>query len=126
MDGVKTVADRTAKEMQEELGVADIKILRKVDLGTVNPDVGMTNNEPGIFAAFIDSKDAAKISSQPLNGDMYELKSGAVIFPMHELPKVVMTNTDSMFLSAIARAWAKGIIPPPEGMTGKAVGFSLN
>mgnify|MGYP000846215938 CR=1 FL=1 len=126
VDGVKTVADHTVKELQEELGVPDIKILRKVDLGTVNTDVGMTNNEPGIFAAFIDGADAAKISSRPINGDKYELHSGAVIFPMSELPKVVMTNTDSMFLSTIARAWAKGIIPPPEGMAGKAVGFSLN
>ncbi|MCL4200237.1 hypothetical protein KJZ67_02755 [Patescibacteria group bacterium] len=126
VDGVNTVADRTVKELQEELGVPGITILRKVDLGTVNTDVGMTNNEPGIFAAFIDGADAAKISSRPINGDTYELQSGAVIFPMSELPKVVMTNTDSMFLSTIARAWAKGIIPPPEGMAGKAVGFSLN
>lgn len=126
VDGVKTVADRTVKEVQEELGVPDMKILRKVDLGTVNTDVGMTNNEPGIFAAFIDGKDAAKISSQPVNGDMHELKSGAVIFPINELPKVVMVNTDGIFLSAIARAWARGIIPPPEGMLGKAVGFSQN
>lgn len=126
VDGVTTIDERTAKELREELGVTDIKLTRKVNLGRINTDVGMTNNEPGVFAAFIDGSDAAKISSKPLNGDVYELKSGAVIFPMDKLPSVVMTNSDSFFLSAIARAWAKGIIPPPAGMMGKAVGFSQN
>ncbi len=125
-DGVQTLNDRTIKEMEEELGVPNIKLTRKVDLGRVNTDVGMTNNEPGIFAAFIDAADAEKIPTNHINGDAYELKSGAIAFPMSELPKVVMANSDGIFLSTIARAWAKGVIQPPLGLEGKKVGFSVN
>lgn len=125
-DGVNSIDERTAREIQEELGVPDMVISRKVNLGTIHTDVGMTNNEPGIFAAFIDGKDASKISSRPLNGDMRELRTGAVVFPIDALPNVVMTNTDSYFLSVIARAWAKGIIAPPSGIPGSVAGFSAN
>ncbi len=126
VDGVTKLDERTAKEIQEELGIADIKVNRKVSLGKVNPDVGMTNNEPNLFAAFIDGDMASKIKQKPLNGDIYELKSGAVVFPIDQLPSVVMTNTDGYFLSTIARAWAKGVIAPPSGLGGKQVGFSPN
>lgn len=126
VNGVTSVDERTVKELQEELGIPDLAVTRKVNLGRINTDVGMTNNEPGIFAAFISSKDAQKIASKPLNGDTYELNSGAVIFPIDQLPNVVMANTDSFFLSTIARAWATGIIAPPHNFSGKAVGFSLN
>ncbi len=125
-DGVNSLDERTVKEIQEELGVPDIVVKRKVSLGNINTDVGMTNNTPGIFAAFIDGTHASKISAKPLNGDIRELQTGAVVFPIDQLPNVVMTNTDSFFLSTIARAWAKGIIAPPSGLVGKNVGFSLN
>jgi hypothetical protein len=120
-DGVSTINERTLKEMEEELGVKDIKLKRKIELGRVNTDVGMTNNEPGIFAAFVDASDAEKIPTNHVNGDIYELKSGAVVFPMSELPKVVMANSDSLFLSAIARSWASGAIALPQSVIGKSV-----
>lgn len=126
VDGVHSLDERTVKEIQEELGVPDIVVKRKVSLGNINTDVGMTNNNPGIFAAFIDGRHASKISSKPLNGDIRELQTGAVVFPIEQLPNVVMTNSDSYFLSTIARAWAKGIIAPPGGIAGKNVGFSPN
>jgi len=125
-DGVTKLDERTIKEMEEELGVPNIKITRKVDLGRVNTDVGMTNNEPKIFAAFIDASDAEKIPTNHINGDAYELNSGAIAFPMSDLPKLVMTNTDGIFLSTIARAWATGVIQPPLGLEGKKIGFSVN
>lgn len=125
-DGVKTIHERTEHEIREELGVSDLIVRRKVDLGRITSDVGMTNNTPGIFAAFISGEDAKKISSTPINGDIYELQSGAVILSIDQLPQIVLTNTDSIFLSTIARAWAKGVIPPPEPLVGKSVGFSPN
>lgn len=123
-DGVKNLDERTVHEIREELGVKDLKIRSVVNLGRVLPDAGMTNNEPLLFAAFISDADKSRIASQPVNPDVYELKSGALVLPMEQLPDVVMTNTDGYFLSTIARAWAKGIIAPPAALSGKNVGFS--
>lgn len=125
-DGVTSLDERTKHEIQEELGLDKLQIRRVENLGRVATDSGMTNNEPGIFAAFIKDTDMAKISSEPVNPDVYELKSGAVILPMEQLPKIVMENNDGYFLSTIARSWAKGIIAPPVGFEGKKVGFSAN
>lgn len=125
-DGVNTMQDRIHKEIREELGTPGLSVKKIVDLGRMHPDVGMTNNEPKLFAAFISSDDMHKIPSNPVNPDIYELQSGAVMFPIDKLPDVVMTNSDGFFLSTIARAWAKGIIPPPEPLVGKSVGFSPN
>lgn len=119
-DGVTSLNERTVREIQQELGVPKLDVSRVVNLGNVLPDAGMTNNEPSLFAAFISDKDLGKISSTPVNPDVHELKSGAVIFPMADLPKIVMNNNDGYFLSTIARAWAKGIIAPPVGYSGKS------
>jgi len=123
-DGVSTIHERTVHEIQQELGVPKLEISRVVNLGNVLPDAGMSNNEPSLFAAFISDKDLGKISSTPVNPDVHELKSGAVIFPMADLPKIVMCNNDGYFLSTIARAWAKGIIAPPAHAVGTAVKLS--
>lgn len=125
-DNVNHIDERITHEIQEELGVSDMNINKVVDLGRVLPDAGMTNNEPALFAAFIGANDLSRLSSEPVNPDIYELKSGAVIFPIDQLPQVVMDNTDGYFLSTIARAWAKGVIAPPNALAGKAVGFSPN
>lgn len=120
-DGVASIHDRTVHEIQQELGVPKLEVSRVVNLGNVLPDSGMTNNEPSLFAAFISKNDLGKISSTPINPDVYELKSGAVIFPMADLPKIVMENNDGYFLSTIARAWAKGIIAPPSSVVGTSI-----
>lgn len=120
-DEVTSLGERTVHEIQEELGVPKLHVSKIVNLGNVMPDAGMTNNEPSLFAAFISDIDLGKISSTPVNLDVYELKSGAVVLPMVDLPKIVMNNNDGYFLSTIARAWAKGIIAPPEGAVGTSM-----
>ncbi len=125
-DGVTHLDERVVHEIHEELGGNDITINNVVSLGKVLPDAGMTNNEPSLFAAFIGSGDLSRLSAYPVNPDIYELKSGAVIFPIEQLPDVVMENSDGYFLSTIARAWAKGIIAPPHTLIGTSVGFSPN
>lgn len=126
VDGSANIHEQTIQEIREELGVSDITVNKVEHLGTVLPDAGMTNNAPSLFAAFIGADDATRLSSQPVNPDIQELKSGAVIFPIDQLPQIVMENSDGYFLSTIARAWAKGIIAPPTGLTGRVVGFSPN
>ncbi len=126
VDGVQTITDRIMLEMKEELGGENIKLKRLESLGVVHPDTGLTNQAPEIFSAVISDTDLRNLPKNHVNPDVYELKHGPVVFPMHELPQVVMANSDSFFLSTIARAWAKGIIPPPTGVVGKSVGFSSN
>lgn len=123
-DGVRHIDERILHEVQEELGAPSVQVNKIVDLGRVMPDAGFSNNEPSLFAAFISDNDMQAISSQPVNPDVYELKSGAVILPMEQLADIVMENNDGYFLSTIARAWAKGVIAPPVSLSGKAVGFS--
>lgn len=111
VEGVTTALQRIKKEVTEELGVPDLKINKVFDLGTVVSDAGMTNNAPRLFAAVIDANEAQGISETPLNPDEYELKAGTVIIPLSQLPEIIATNNDAFFLSAVARATAKGIIP---------------
>ncbi len=125
-DGVGHLDDRILHEVREELGAPSAQVNKIVDLGRVMPDAGFSNNEPSLFAAFISDADMQTLSTQPVNPDIYELKSGAVILPMEQLADIVMENNDGYFLSTIARAWAKGIIAPPAAVSGKAVGFSPN
>jgi hypothetical protein len=117
VEGVQTVMQRIDKEIKEELGVEDIKINGVRDLGVLAPDAGMTNNRPGLFAAFISAEEASKISDEPLNPDVYELRAGAIVFPISQLPEIIMRNSDSFFHATILRSIAFGILPP-----GAAVG----
>lgn len=126
VDGVETIDDTIRKEIAEELGTPDIAITGIDRLGSMHPDAGMTNAEPELFAATISYDEMRRLPTQPVNPDIEELRTGTVVFPIDALPNVVMKNSDSFFLSTIARAWAKGIIPPPQGIEGKRVGFSLN
>lgn len=125
-DGVTSINDRIQTEFKQELGRDDITIQKIDRLGAVHPDAGLTNEAPELFTATISAEDAKKLTRHPVNGDVTELKTEAVIFPMSQLSDVVMTNSDGMFLSTIARAWAKGTIPPPRGVSGASVGFSAN
>lgn len=125
-DGVHTITDRMITEIREELGNRNLEIRKFENLGVVNPDPGMSNSAPELYAATISADDLPNISADPVNPDIYELKRGAVIIPMDQLPEIVLSNSDGIFLSTIARAWAKGIIPPPRALDGKCVGFSPN
>jgi hypothetical protein len=110
VDGVTNALQRIKKELTDELGVPDLTVKNVYDLGEVVPDAGMTNNKPRLFATVIDANQAQRISEHPLNPDEYELKAGVVIIPISQLPGIIETNNDAFFLSAVARAAAKGII----------------
>lgn len=112
VDGVLKAVDRVKREIQEELGLPEVKLIRDpVDLGKLAIDPGMTNNRPGMFLASIDASEAANLQGRPLNPDPYELAGSAVIYPIAQLKDVVLKNEDSFFLSCVARAWASGAIP---------------
>ena len=110
VDGLKTVLQRIDREVKQELGVPDLKVKTVYDLGEVLPDAGMTNNKPKLFVAVIDANEAQRITEDPINPDEYELRAGAIIIPISQLPEIIRVNNDGFFLSAIARAAAHGII----------------
>jgi hypothetical protein len=125
-NGIHTITDTIVNEIREELGSKHLEIKKFENLGMVQPDAGLTNNAPELYAATISADDLPKLSAEPVNTDVYELKHGAVIIPIAQLPDIVMTNSDGYFLSTIAKVWAKGIIKPPTALEGKNVGFSPN
>lgn len=125
-DGMRTITDSIITEIREELGNPDLEIKKFENLGVVQPDAGLTNEAPELYAASISAEDFFKLSSEAVNPDLYELKQGAIVVPIEQLPDIVMTSTDGFFLSTIARAWAKGIIPQPRALDGKCVAYTPN
>lgn len=118
VDGVTSMLGRIQTEVKEELGVPDLKVDSKdiYDLGMMLPDAGMTNNRPHLFAAVIDGKEAKKIPEglDTKNPDAYELKAGALVIPIGQLPEVIKMNNDAFFLSSVSRALAHGVIKWPQ------------
>jgi hypothetical protein len=109
-DGSIALQDRFVKEIQEELGLPDLEVKRAIPLGKVHVDAGMTNNHPSIFGAVIDGSEAERLSDSPVNPDIYELKSGTVVFPMSQLKELIKANDDAFFLTTVVRMVAEGEI----------------
>jgi hypothetical protein len=112
VDGVTKAVDRIKREIQEELGLPEVKLVREpIDLGKLAIDPGMTNNRPSIFVASIDARDAAKLPAKPLNADPYEIQGAVSVYPISQLCEVVSRNEDAYFLACVARGWASGVVP---------------
>jgi hypothetical protein len=110
-EGIENIVKTTIeREVREELGVETLQVDNVFSLGKVHPDAGMTNNFPELFVAIIDASEATKISSEPLNPDQLEIRAGALIIPIAQLSELIKTNNDGLFLSAVARSAAHGII----------------
>jgi hypothetical protein len=112
VSGVQSALDRFKVEAKEETGVANLEVSDVTDLGKIYTDPGMTNNCPNLFMGYISIEDANKIPILPVNMDVHELQSGAVIFPMARLREFVILNTDSYFQSAMFKAIAAGKVAP--------------
>jgi hypothetical protein len=110
VDGVSALMQRIAVEVKEELGLPELTIKRVVDFGPHLVDAGQTNNRPVLFAAVIDGSEAEHLSSQPVNPDQFELRSGPVIFPISQLLELVKEIQDGMYRSAAILAIAHGLI----------------
>ncbi|CAN5424189.1 hypothetical protein BH09PAT4_BH09PAT4_02980 [soil metagenome] len=109
--GVQNLLHRFEAEIREETGVTDLSIDEVSDLGPLQTDTGMTNNRPNLFTAYIDTEEAARIPEKPVNGDIYELDTGALVIPMQKLKEFILENTDAFFQAAMLKAIAKGEIP---------------
>lgn len=106
--------DSIIKELREELGSPDIELVRNPDiLGQVNVDTGLTNNSPILFLAHIDASAVNAIPDDPENADSFELRAKTSIYPISQLWKVVAEDRDGLFLSTVAKAFARGLLPAP-------------
>jgi hypothetical protein len=103
VDGVQKVTDRILVELRQELGIDDLPVDEVVDLGRVAVDPGLTNNRPGLFAAYITTEDAGRISDEPMSVDPKELRQGAVVVPLHQLPELIQANDYSLFHAALLK-----------------------
>lgn len=111
VEGVESLADRILIEIKQETGVEDMKIDKVVDLGKTYTDVGMTNNQPGLFAAFISSHEAGRIPMEQINSDIYELRSGVLVLPMAKLKDFCKDNTDAFFFTTLVRGLVSEEMP---------------
>ncbi len=94
-------------EIKHQLGTDDLIIKEFIDLGFINPDIGMSNNRSSLFAAVIDGSQATRLMlDTPLKTKGISFKIS--IHPIDELPKLLLNINDSFFLSAIARLVAIG------------------
>lgn len=89
------------KDLRLSIADGDIKLDQIKSLGRVNPDAGMTNNKPNLYALIGDIssnkyKDVTK-------GVKYEQNVGVVLWPIEELDDLINKSDDAYFLSALTR-----------------------
>ena len=78
-----------------------------ISLGRVEPDSGMTNNHPNLYAVIIDFGE--NIYPEVQAGEKLEENEGLVLWPVSEISEIVSKCDDSYFLSALSRLTLSGI-----------------
>lgn len=105
------------RELQEEIGVPQIRLVDVIPLGRIRVDAGMTNNYPSLFAGVISVEEMQRLpGGEVTNSDAHELRGRIVITPVEALWGVsgfAMTNDDGLTLACLMRCIALGIITPP-------------
>lgn len=112
-----TIKEQFLVELQEELGLPEMKVERIIQLGFNLVDRGLTSNCPAMIAAVISGENARSIKAgKYVNVDPYEMESGAVVVPVGKLwgpDGFMMKNNDGFFLGCLARLIALGEIQVP-------------
>lgn len=99
------------RSLKKDLGL-DIKdggvtLNEIISLGRIEPDSGMTNNHPNLYAVIIDLDETKYPDVQA--GDKFEEGEGIVLWPIDEVSEIVNKSDDAYFLSALARITLSGI-----------------
>ncbi len=107
----KGVSDDIARELREELGLPEIPpIKRRIELGRLATDAGMTNNRPSLYATIISCDSASAIhEGESANPDPWEPRSGPIIVPVEQLSELIRHNDDAYFHACLSRLAANGI-----------------
>jgi hypothetical protein len=102
------------RELDEELGLKDAKIIEVLRLGSIHVDSGMTPSCPELFAVIVDGSEIERMEEDKhSNADLFELTRKIVVARTGALwgPKgLCMRNGDSFFGVCIMRLVALGIL----------------
>lgn len=110
---------RFATELFEEAGITDSSVTT-LDLGVTHPDPGLTNNQPRLFAAIVDTDNAMALDRHHTNLDRLEMSHSVVVLPIEQIwgPRgLVERNSYAFFHVCLTRLQNRGLIPPPPAPT---------
>lgn len=89
------------KDLNLDVAKKDVTLDQIISLGRLNPDSGMTNNKPNLYAVIADLSD--ELYKDVKSGDKFEEDEGIVLWPIDKLADLVNKCDDSYFLSALSR-----------------------
>jgi hypothetical protein len=94
------------KDLKLDVKKGKAKIEEIISLGRINPDSGMTNNKPNMYAVIADLSD--NIYSKINKGEIFEEKEGVVLWPIDKLAEFVNKCDDAYLISSLARLQVTG------------------
>ena len=108
----ESLLDFIERSFQKDLGLSitkgDIKLDQIISLGRINPDAGMTNNKPNLYALIADL--SPQLYKDVQKGVKYEQNVGVVFWPIEKLSDLINKSDDAYFLSALTRLSLLNII----------------
>lgn len=107
----ESVLDFIVRSFQKDLNLSvskkDVTLDQIISLGRINPDSGMTNNKPNLYAVIVDLSD--DLYKEVKKGDKFEENEGVVLWPIDKLADLVNKCDDAYFLSALSRLTLSGV-----------------
>lgn len=101
----ESVLDFIIRSIQKDLNLSvtknDIVLDQIISLGRLNPDAGMTNNKPNLYAVIVNLSD--ELYKDVKKGDKFEEDEGIVLWPIDKLSDLINKCDDAYFLSALTR-----------------------
>ena len=101
----ESVLDFIVRSFQKDLNLSvtkkDVTLDQIISLGRLNPDSGMTNNKPNLYAVIVDLSD--NLYKDVKKGDKFEEDEGMVLWPIDKLSDLINKCDDAYFLSALTR-----------------------
>jgi dTDP-glucose 4,6-dehydratase len=89
------------KDLKLDVAKNDVVLDQIISLGRLNPDAGMTNNKPNLYAVIVDLSD--DLFKDVKKGDKFEENEGVVFWPIDKLSDLINKCDDAYFLSALTR-----------------------
>ncbi|MDO8340483.1 MAG: GDP-mannose 4,6-dehydratase, partial [Candidatus Woesebacteria bacterium] len=89
------------KDLKLDVAKNDVILDQIISLGRLNPDAGMTNNKPNLYAVIVDLSD--DLFKDVKKGDKFEEDEGIVLWPIDKLSDLINKCDDAYFLSALTR-----------------------
>ena len=101
----ESVLDFIIRSIQKDLNLSvtknDVGLDQIISLGRLNPDSGMTNNKPNLYAVIVNLSD--ELYKDVKKGDKFEEDEGIVLWPIDKLADLINKCDDAYFLSALTR-----------------------